>query len=348
MLKKKEKILLGLSGGVDSAVSLYLLKKQGYEVEAGFMKNFSDQINIKGECPWKQDKLEAYKIAAYLNIPIRTFNFEKEYQDKIVNYIFTSYQQGLTPNPDILCNNQIKFKLFLDKALELGFDKIAMGHYAQIKEDKQYYHLLRGQDQNKDQSYFLSGLNQKQLAKTIFPLGKLNKAEVRKIAKQIKLPNADRKDSQGICFIGKIDLKTFLSQKIKPKVGEIVDTQGNILGHHQGVWYYTIGQRKGLDIGAGPWYVVSKDIKNNKVVVGKANSKELYTKTIKITDLKFLAQEYKLPLKAKAQIRYRQEAQNITLYKNEAIFKKPQKGVASGQILAVYLKKELIASAIII
>lgn len=350
MSAKTEKILVGLSGGVDSAVSLYLLQKQGYAVEAAFMKNFSEKVNIKGECPWKEDRMMAYRVAAHLKVPIQTFDFEKQYHNKVVDYIFDSYQAGLTPNPDVLCNNEIKFKLFLDHALKLGFDKIATGHYAQIKEDKKGFHLLRGVDPNKDQSYFLAGLNQKQLAKAMFPIGNIIKPKVRQLAKGAKLPNADRKDSQGICFIGKIDLKTFLSQKIKPKVGDIVDTSGNKLGQHQGVWYYTIGQRKGLNIGgSGPWYVVSKDIKNNKLIVGHVDDEALYNKNVTISDLHWLNQKHKLPLKAKAQIRYRQTAQDIILLSNKQVeFKKAQIGVASGQILAIYKGQELIASANII
>jgi len=357
-MKKKAKILVGLSGGVDSAVALYLLQKQGYEVEAAFMKNFSEKVNIKGTCPWKEDRLMAYRVAAHLKVPIQTFDFEAEYHDKVVNYIFDSYKAGLTPNPDVLCNNEIKFKLFLDKAMKLGFDKIATGHYAQVKEDKNGWHLLRGKDPNKDQSYFLAGLNQKQLSKAVFPIGDIKKPEVRQIAKQAKLVNADRKDSQGICFIGKVDLKIFLQQKIKPKVGDIVDTKGNVLGEHQGVWYYTIGQRKGLDIGgSGPWYVVKKDIKNNKLIVGHVDDEALYNKSVQISDLHWLAKEHKLPLKAKAQIRYRQPGQEMVIKSPkpplsrglyEVEFKKPQAGVASGQIIAVYKGKELVASANIV
>lgn len=350
-----KKILVGLSGGVDSAVALYLLQKQGYEVEAAFMKNFSDKVNIKGECPWIQDREEAYRVAAKLKVPIQTFDFQKEYHDKVVNYIFESYQAGLTPNPDILCNNEIKFKLFLEKAMELGFDKIATGHYAQVVEDKDGFHLLRGKDPNKDQSYFLAGLNQKQLSKALFPIGDLEKPEVRKIAKEARLPNADRKDSQGICFIGKVDLKTFLQQKIKPKKGDIVDTQGNKLAEHEGVWYYTIGQRKGLDIGGGgPWYVVSKNIDKNEIVVGHIDDEKLYNKSVQVGDIHWLAKEYDLPLKAKAQIRYRQPAQEVNIVSvcspNSsctalADFEEEQKGIASGQILAIYKDKELIGSA---
>lgn len=364
MLQKSEKILVALSGGVDSAVVLSLLKKQGYEVTAAFMKNFSESVNLKSECPWKEDKIMAYRVAAHLGVNIQTFDFEKQYHDKVVKYIFDSYQTGLTPNPDILCNNEIKFKLFLEKALSLGFDKIATGHYAQIKHDKNGYHLLRGKDKNKDQSYFLSGLTQHQLAKSLFPIGHLDKLKVRKMAKQAKLPNATRPDSQGICFIGKIDLKTWLSQKIKPKAGEIVDTNSKKLGTHQGVWYYTIGQRQGLGLAGGPWYIVSKDLVKNQIMVAKTDDQKLFKNNIQISKLHWLGREYKLPLKAKAQIRYRQPGQAVLIRSFQvpnvvkgrgnptnlvrAEFKKPQKGVAAGQTLVIYKGNELIASGNII
>ena len=350
--KKKEKVLLGLSGGVDSAISLYLLKKQGYEVEAAFMKNFSDMVNIDHKCPWKEDRLEAYKVSSFLNIPIRTFDFEKEYKEEVISYLFNSYKKGLTPNPDILCNKQIKFKLFLEKAKELGFDKIAMGHYAIIKKDKNGYHLLKGKDNIKDQSYFLAGLNQKQLSYSLFPIGNINKDKVRKIAKKIGLPNAERKDSQGICFVGKVNMKEFLINKIPKKEGDIVDTDGNVLGKHDGVFYYTIGQRKGINIGgSGPWYVIEKNIKDNKLIVGHEDNLLLYKKEIFVKELHFLNKKYSFPLKAKGQIRYNQEDQDIEINKIDnkykVIFKEKQKGIAPGQILAIYIGKELIASAII-
>jgi tRNA-uridine 2-sulfurtransferase len=348
MPKTRQKILVGLSGGVDSAVAALLLKQQGYQVEAAFMKNFSNKVNIKGECPWLKDREEAYRVAAKLDIPIQTFDFEEIYQKKIVQYIFDTYQAGQTPNPDVLCNNEIKFKLFLNKALELGFDKIATGHYARIKQNKNIFSLLKGKDSNKDQSYFLAGLNQEQLSKSIFPICELEKPKVRELARQANLPNAERKDSQGICFIGKVDLKTWLQQQIKPKTGDIIDTDDNKLGEHPGVWYYTIGQRKGLNIGgSGPWYVASKDLVNNKLIVSRSEDDELFTKTIQISDLHWLSKKYKLPLKAKAKIRYRQEDQKMKLFEDHVEFKQPQKGVASGQTLAVYKKDELIASAII-
>ncbi len=347
-MRKKLKILVALSGGVDSAVALYLLKKQGHNVEAAFMKNFSEKVNLKGDCPWKEDRIMAYRIAAQLQVPIRTFNFEKEYYQKIVKYIFDTYQKGQTPNPDILCNNEIKFKLFLEKAMILGFDKIATGHYAKITKTGGIYHLLKAKDKNKDQSYFLSALTQKQLAKTMFPIGHLEKTKVRAIAKKAKLINSERPDSQGICFIGKINLKTFLQQKIKPKKGAILNTRGIKLGQHDGVWYYTIGQRKGLDLPNGPWFVSKKDVKNNILYVAKEGESDLYQKSVKISEIHWLGKPKKLPLTAKAKIRYRQFDQDIILSKNKVQFKSAQKGVASGQSVVCYLADDLVASAIIL
>lgn len=347
-MRKKDKILVALSGGVDSAVALYLLKKQGHDVEAAFMKNFSEKVNLKGDCPWKEDRIMAYRIAAQLQVPIRTFNFEKEYYQKIVKYIFDTYKKGQTPNPDILCNSEIKFKLFLNKAMILGFDKIATGHYAKITKTDGTYHLLKAKDKNKDQSYFLSALSQKQLAKTIFPIGDLVKPRVRAIAKKAKLINSERPDSQGICFIGKINLKTFLQQKIKPKKGIILNAKGMKLGQHDGVWYYTIGQRKGLDLPNGPWFVSKKDVKNNILYVAKEGELELYQKSVKISKIAWLGKPKKLPLIAKAKIRYRQLDQNIILYPDRVVFKQKQRGVASGQSIVIYLKNDLIASATIL
>ncbi|PWB38233.1 MAG: tRNA 2-thiouridine(34) synthase MnmA [Parcubacteria group bacterium] len=346
MKKGKQKILVALSGGVDSAVTLFLLKKQGYLVEAAYMKNFSERINIKGSCPWREDREEAYRVATKLNVPMHTFDFQKEYHDRIVDYIFETYRLGQTPNPDVLCNNEIKFKLFLEKAHKMGFDKIATGHYAQVKRNKKYYHLIRGKDSTKDQSYFLAGLEQWQLARALFPVGGLLKSEVRKIARRAHLPNAQRPDSQGICFIGKIKLADFLAQKIKPKKGDIVDIKGRKLGEHRGVWFYTIGQRHGLNIGgSGPWYVAKKDIRKNRLVVAKITDPELYVNAVKVSGWHWVAESYKLPLKTSAQIRYRQEPQKCVVYKNKVDFVAPQKGVASGQTIALYKKNKLIASA---
>ncbi|MBT7553253.1 tRNA 2-thiouridine(34) synthase MnmA [bacterium] len=354
MKSKALKILVGLSGGVDSAVAAFLLKKEGHEVSAVFMKNFSSRDNIDHECPWRKDQAEAQKVADFLGIKLETWDFEEQYRKTVVKYLFDTYQKGLTPNPDILCNSEIKFKLFLAKALLAGDDKIATGHYAQIIENKKGFHLLQGLDDNKDQSYFLSGLTQEQLSHSLFPLGKIKKPKVREMAKQAGLPNADRKDSQGICFVGKVNLKDFLQQEIPANPGNIVDLNGKIMGKHEGVIYYTPGQRKGINIGGGPaLYVIRKNLAKNELVVGPKESIELYTKQIKVKNWHWLGQAHKFPIKAKGKIRYRQTDQALKIDKigdnlYQITFKKDQFASAAGQTLAVYLKNELIASAIII
>ncbi|MDP5039140.1 MAG: tRNA 2-thiouridine(34) synthase MnmA, partial [Candidatus Gracilibacteria bacterium] len=235
-----KKILVGLSGGVDSAVTAYLLKEAGYDVTAGFMINY---LAPEGEyCPTLEDIEVARDVASYLDIPFFSFDYIQEYEQKVLNYMYEGYKSGITPNPDIMCNSEIKFKVFLDEALSHGFDGVATGHYARIiKDESGVSHLLKGVDENKDQSYFLSGLSQFQLSKSMFPIGYLQKSEVREIAKKAGLPNALRKDSQGICFVGKVDLSKFLEKKIQHKPGNIIDTSGKVLGEHKGVFYYTVG-----------------------------------------------------------------------------------------------------------
>jgi len=352
MANKKIKILVALSGGVDSAVAAYLLKKQGYDVAAGFMKNFSKPVNIKSECPWLEDRSMAYKVAAFLDIPIQTFDFEKQYQNTVVKYLFDSYKKGQTPNPDILCNTEIKFKLFLDQAKKNGFDKIATGHYVRTKKNKDGYSLHCAKDSSKDQVYFLSGLDQKQLAISVFPLGDLTKQEVRQLAKKIKLPNAERPDSQGICFVGKVKLKDFLKSKIKSKSGPIINTKTEILGKHDGVMFYTIGQRKGLDLPGGPWFVVRKVPTTNTLIVGKEAEIVRSTTQVNVGPIHWIRKTYTLPLSAKAQVRYHQTLQTIKLkyanQQNTVYFQVPQAGIASGQVIAFYKGTELIASAEII
>lgn len=348
---KNKKILVWLSGGVDSAVSAYLLKQEWYDVTAGFMINY---LAPEGElCPTREDIEVAKQVAEYLDIPFFTFDYREEYEKKVLEYMYDGYKQGITPNPDIMCNSEIKFKVFLDEALELGFDMVATGHYGRIVENDGEFRLHKWIDQSKDQSYFLAGLSQEQLSKALFPIGHLEKSEVRKIAQNIGLPNAQRKDSQGICFVGKVDIKEFLQKKIPNSIGDVVDTEGNVLGKHKGVFYYTIGQRKGLDIGgqSEPIFVVKKDIKNNVLVVGTDADEELRNKELTCSELHFLGKTYDFPLNCHAKIRYRQEDQKCRVEQGEdgykVVFDEPQRAIASGQIVVLYEGDILFASGVI-
>lgn len=349
-MPKQKKIIVGLSGGVDSAVSAYLLKKRGYDVSAVFMKNYTAPKKI-GKFPWQKDKEMARRVAQMLNIPFQVWNFEKEYQKSVIDYLYREYKAGRTPNPDIKCNNDIKFDVFLKRAKKNKADFIATGHYAGIRKSADgMLHLLKGQDLNKDQSYFLAGLNQKQLAKVIFPLQNLTKPEVRKLAKKIGLPNWDKKDSQGICFVGEVKIEDFLKRKIKPRPGLIVNVEGQVLGRHKGIYHFTIGQRKGLDLGGGPArYVIAKDIKNNRLIVGEGDDLALYSKRLKASKWHWLATKHTLPLKAQAKVRYRQNDQSCTVNRDGSVsFIKPQRAIASGQTVAIYKGQELIASGVIV
>jgi len=352
-LKRNKKVLVWLSGGVDSAVSAYLLKKQGYDVTAGFMINY---LAPKWEkCSTYEDIKEARKVAKFLDIPFFTFDYIKEYKEKVLNYMYEWYNKWITPNPDIMCNSEIKFKIFLEEALNLWFDAIAMWHYCKITKDNNWiYHLLKWIDSMKDQSYFLAWLNQLSLSKTIFPIWDLEKTEVRKIAKEIWLPNATRKDSQWICFVWKVNMIDFLEKKIKSKKGLIKDTKWNILWEHKWVFYYTIGQRKGLNI----WgqseaiFIVKKDLEKNEIIVWNSDDLELYDDKLYIKHFHFLAlKNFEFPLKAKAKIRYRQLDQDCIIYEKKNMymikFKEKQRAIASWQIIAIYLKNELFMSWII-
>lgn len=307
-----KRVIVGLSGGVDSSVTAYLLKEQGYEVIGLFMKNWhDDSVTISNDCPWLDDSNDAMLVAEKLGIPFQTVDLSVEYKDRIVDYMFKEYEMGRTPNPDVLCNREIKFDVFLKIALDLGADFVATGHYCRKgiieKDDKEIYQLKAGADTNKDQSYFLCQLSQEQLSKALFPIGELTKPEVRKIAAEQDLVTADKKDSQGLCFIGKVKLPDFLQQKLQPKAGDIVEissnhavynvitpkfkdketelsylskkhtyniTDGKIVGKHQGAHYFTKGQRKGLAVGGTPLplFVIDTDVKENVIYTGQGGS----------------------------------------------------------------------------
>lgn len=319
------KIVVGLSGGVDSSVAAYLLKQQGHDVVGLFMRNWNDaSVTLEDECPWIEDSNDALMVAQKLGIPFQVIDMSELYKERIVDYMFEEYEKGRTPNPDVLCNREVKFDAFMDVALSLGAEKVATGHYAQLssveKDGETIYRLLAGNDNNKDQSYFLCQLSQDQLSKALFPIGHLTKPQVREIAKEIGLVTADKKDSQGLCFIGKVSLPEFLKQQLQPKEGEIVEifrdfpgfnqsqpefsskqeeleylsskikyqkSDGKVIGKHQGAQYYTIGQSKGLGIGGHKesCFVISRDMENNILFVGESHSfPGLYKKALRINN----------------------------------------------------------------
>lgn len=342
-----KKVLVWLSGGVDSAVSAYLLKEQWYDVSAGFMINY---LTEDDSCPTRVDMAVAREVAEYLCIPFFTFDFIEEYEKKVLQYIFEWYKKGLTPNPDVFCNTWIKFDLFRDEALSYGYDAVATGHYAQI-DAHDWLHLLRWVDPDKDQSYFLSALSREQLQQALFPIGGLQKSEVREIARKAGLPNAERKDSQGLCFVGKVDFAQFLKSHIPAQTGDIVDTQWHVLGQHDGAFQYTIGQRKGIGVGGGPaLYVVEKDVINNRVIVWEENDGHLFRKTCTLGNMNWLSD---IPEKysCEAQIRYRQTPQKCSIVCSdksvEVTFSEPQRAITPGQVCALYEWTKVLGSGII-
>jgi tRNA-uridine 2-sulfurtransferase len=389
----KKRVVVGLSGGVDSSVAAYLLKEQGYEVIGMFMKNWhDDSVTISNECPWLDDSNDAMIVAQHLGIPFQAIDLSTEYKERIVDYMFAEYKAGRTPNPDILCNREIKFDVFLDAAVKLGADFVATGHYCRKgvieRESKFVYQLLAGKDPNKDQSYFLCQLKQGQLSKALFPIGELLKPEVREIAKKAGLATAEKKDSQGLCFIGKVHLPDFLQQRLEPKKGKVVEVPfdstifkngfaeddlvhisepyglkpelGEVVGEHNGAHYYTIGQRRGLNIGGyeKPLFVIGTDTVKNVIYTGSGEDHPgLYRKGLFIpnTDEHWLREDLKLSVgeskNYRARIRYRQPLEECTLYKKEEglyiIFNRPQRGVAPGQFAAWYDGEELIGSGVI-
>ena len=339
----RRRVFVAMSGGVDSSVSAALLKEAGFDVVGVYMRQWVPEILGK-ECIWKTDRQDAMKVCAKLGIPFLTWDFSKEYEKEVGKYMIDSYKKGITPNPDVMCNKIIKFGLFFDKAMEEGADFIATGHYTRIKDGK----LLKAKDKNKDQTYFLYTIKKNQLPKIIFPVGNLEKSEVRKLAKKFGLQNADKKDSQGVCFIGQFNMKEFLKMYIKPKTGRILTLDGGQVGNHDGAYYYTIGQRHGLDIknGQGPYFVVKKDIKKNIIYVGR--KKDLLLLKAKIINISWIQKPKKFPIVLDVRTRYRAPLKKATLRKNgELIFKKPERAITSGQSAVFYRGQELIGGGII-
>ena len=341
--KSKQKVFVAMSGGVDSSVSAALLKKSGFDVVGVYMRQWSPEIMGK-ECLWKTDRQDAMRVCAKLGIPFFTWDFSKEYENQVGKYMIDSYKKGITPNPDVMCNKIIKFGLFFDKAVKEGADFVATGHYAQIKNEK----LLKAVDKNKDQTYFLYEIKKNQLDKILFPVGNLEKPEVRKLAKKFVLDNAQKKDSQGVCFVGEFNMKEFLKQYIKPKTGKILDLNGNYVGNHDGVYYYTIGQRHGLNItnGHGPYFVVKKDLKKNIIYVGA--EKDLQTKKAKITKINWINKPENFPAVLDVRSRYRAPLKKAKLDKNGNLtFHKSERAITSGQSAVFYKGSQMLGGGVI-
>jgi tRNA-specific 2-thiouridylase len=393
-----KRVVVGLSGGVDSSVAAYLLKEQGYEIIGLFMKNWhDDSVTISNECPWLEDSNDALLVAEKLGIPFQTVDLSEQYKEKIVDYMFKEYEQGRTPNPDVLCNREIKFDVFMKIALSLGADYVATGHYCRKGEididEKPVYQLLAGKDGNKDQSYFLCQLSQEQLAKSLFPIGELTKPEVREIATKLDLVTAEKKDSQGLCFIGKVRLPEFLQQQLQPKVGLIYEIDANspiydieqpnfnsleeqlifestsilyspengkVVGKHQGAHYFTIGQRKGLNVGGTKeaLFIIATDVKTNAIYTGQgANHPGLFKKTLRVqpSEIHWIREDLALKngetLEVMARVRYRQALQKATLHQFESglyvSFDEPQSAITEGQFVAWNIDDELVGSGVI-
>jgi tRNA-uridine 2-sulfurtransferase len=304
IITKKGKIALGLSGGVDSSVAAYILKEQGYDVTGVYIQCWEKKSD---GCASDEDKAYAVQSAAKMGIKFVHLDFIERYKSKVIEYFYAEYAAGRTPNPDVMCNKEIKFGIFYDWAMEHGFDYVATGHYARINRELDSYQLLKGIDDSKDQSYFLYLLDQKRLSKTILPIGDLKKSEVRKIAADIKLPTAARPDSMGVCFIGEIDIKDFLKQRLEVKTGDVVNKEGEVIGEHEGAWFYTIGQRHGFRItkySGKAMYIIDKDTTNNKLIAGF--EEDVYSKQFYVSNLHWIDQNpFNDQLKLKLDVRIR-------------------------------------------
>ena len=352
----KEKIIVGMSGGVDSAVASAILKEQGFEVEGLFMKNWEEDSEF---CSAEKDYKDALQVCDELDIPLRSVNFSNQYWDRVFQQFLNEYEKGRTPNPDILCNTEIKFKEFYNYALQLGAERIATGHYVQTKKLENNVQLLKGLDDNKDQSYFLHALNQKQISSALFPIGNLKKKEVRSHANKLSFNNFNKKDSVGICFIGKRDLTSFLSNYIPKKDGLIISDKGEKLGKHQGVMYYTIGQRKGLGVGGidksqhGPWYVAYKDISNNELIVVQGHTHPaLYHTKLIASNIHWISGNPPTVKNLNAKIRYRGREKPCTIENlNDNMisvtFEEPCFAIAPGQSIVFYENNICLGGALI-
>ena len=345
--KRDSKVIVGMSGGVDSSVAAWLLKDQGYQVEGLFMKNWEEDDDTE-YCTAKEDLADAQAVCDKLGITLHKANFAAEYWDNVFEHFLQEYKAGRTPNPDVLCNREIKFKAFLDYAKQLGADLIATGHHVRKLTENGQTFLLKGLDDNKDQSYFLCAVKEEQLAQTLFPVGELEKPAVRALAEKHELLIHDKKDSTGICFIGERRFKDFLETYLPGQPGNIEDTEGNVLGQHSGLMYHTLGQRQGLGIGGvknqqeAPWYVASKDLDRNVLLVVQGNEHPLlFSNQLKTTDISWVNQtEPEFPLNCQAKVRYRQQDQACTLSKDGTVytvnFNHQQRSVTPGQFVVFY------------
>lgn len=362
----KKTVLVAMSGGVDSSIAALIMKRQGYNVIGCFMKNWSDTKDLTtGECQWRQERRVALKIVSMLDIPLMTIDSEKEYKKIVVSDMFKKYKQGITPNPDVLCNEKIKFPLLWKAAQKLKADFIVTGHYARIKKTRNGYEMLRAKDETKDQSYFLYRLNQEDLLHTLFPIGEYTKKEIRLMAEKNKFPNYNKKSTVGICFIGKINLKDFLKEKIKQKKGKILDPNGNQIGIHDGIYYYTIGQRLGPRFGIEVskasdskrnlkrWYVARKDVKNNIIVAAPEGHQILLRKNIIIKEPHWINTNNKNPKRVLARIRQVGELLPAKLTYNSKMKKwyvqleKAITGVSEGQAIVLYEKTRVLGGGTI-
>lgn len=360
MPKKKAKVFVAMSGGVDSSVAAALLKRDGFDVVGVYMKCWTANDPLYKGCTSMDDERAARLAASHLALPFYTWNFINEYRERVVKYLIDGYKKGVTPNPDIMCNKEIKFGLFFEKAMKLGADFVATGHYARVENGK----LLQGVDKNKDQSYFLSFVKPQVLSKVLFPIGNYTKPQVRELAKKFGLPNAERKESQGVCFIGKLDFADFLKAHIVVKPGNIVDIAGVLLGTHQGLPLYTIGQRKDIGLSGGPWFVAKKDFAMNTLVVSK-NEQELGSKEAEVSNMNWFSEAPEDAESVDVKIRYRAASVPAVFYRlrtknypprptrverveaGKLVFSQPLRAVTPGQFAVLYKGEELLGGGVI-